>query len=182
VTKVTRTEIPDVLVLEPRVHQDERGFFLESYNRRIFKEVTGVDVDFVQDNQSFSVRNVLRGLHYQIRQAQGKLVAVMAGEIYDVAVDLRRGSPTFGRWVGLTLTGGSHRMLWIPPGFAHGYIVLSEHAIVLYKTTAYYAPEQERTILWSDPALGIRWPLEGDPIVSEKDRRAPPLRSAEVYD
>jgi dTDP-4-dehydrorhamnose 3,5-epimerase len=180
--KVTRTEIPDVLILEPRVHQDERGFFLESYNRRTFKDATGLDVEFVQDNESFSVRNVLRGLHYQVRQAQGKLVQVMAGEIFDVAVDLRRSSPTFGKWVGVMLTGGGHRMIWIPQGFAHGYIVLSEHAIVFYKTTDFYAPEHERTILWNDPTLGIRWPLEGEPIVSDKDRRATPFRSAELFD
>jgi dTDP-4-dehydrorhamnose 3,5-epimerase len=180
--KVTRTEIPDVLVLEPRLHQDERGFFLESYNRRTFKQDTGLDVKFVQDNTSFSVRNVLRGLHYQIRQPQGKLIAVMAGEIFDVAVDLRRNSPTFGKWVGVTLTGGGHRMMWIPPGFAHGYLVLSEHAILLYKTTDYYAPEHERTILWSDPELGIRWPLDSDPIVSDKDRRGTHFRSADFFD
>ena len=180
--KVTRTDIPDVLVLEPRVHQDARGFFLESYNRRTFKEATGLEVEFVQDNTSFSVRNVLRGLHYQVRHSQGKLISVMAGEIYDVAVDLRRSSPTFGKCVGVSLTGGGHRMIWIPQGFAHGYIVLSEHAIVLYKTTDYYAPEHERTILWNDPALGIRWPLEGEPIVSDKDRRGSAFRSAEVFD
>jgi dTDP-4-dehydrorhamnose 3,5-epimerase len=180
--KVTRTEIDDVLVLEPRVHQDERGFFLESYNRRTFKQDSGLDVKFVQDNTSFSVRNVLRGLHYQIRQPQGKLVAVMAGEIFDVALDIRRSSPTFRKWVGVTLTGGGHRMVWIPPGFAHGYLVLSEHAILLYKTTDYYAPEHERTLLWSDPALGIKWPLEGEPIVSDKDRRGVPLASADLFD
>lgn len=180
--KVIRTDIPEVLLLEPRVYQDERGFFLESYNRRTFREATGLEVDFVQDNQSFSVRNVLRGLHYQVRQAQGKLVEVMAGEIFDVAVDLRRRSPTFGNWVGVTITGGGHRMIWIPPGFAHGYIVLSEHAIVFYKTTDFYAPEHERTILWNDPALGIRWPLEGEPIVSDKDRRGSAFRSADLFD
>jgi len=180
--KVTPTEIPDVMVLEPRVFQDERGFFLESYNRRTVKEATGLDLKFVQDNTSFSVRNVLRGLHYQIRQAQGKLISVMAGEIFDVAVDLRRSSPTFGKWVGVTISGGGHRMIWIPEGFAHGYLVLSEHAILLYKTTDYYAPEHERTILWNDPELAIRWPLESAPIVSEKDRRATPFRSAELFD
>jgi dTDP-4-dehydrorhamnose 3,5-epimerase len=180
--KVTRTDLPDVLVLEPRVFTDERGFFLESYNRRTFKDATGVDAEFVQDNQSFSVRNVLRGLHYQIRQAQGKLVAVMAGEIYDVAVDLRRSSPSFGRWIGLTLTGGSHRMLWIPQGFAHGYLVLTEHAIVLYKTTDYYAPAHERTIRWNDPDLNIRWPLEAAPIVSEKDMGGTAFRGADLFD
>jgi dTDP-4-dehydrorhamnose 3,5-epimerase len=180
--KVIKTEIPDVLLLEPRVYQDERGFFLESYNRRTFRDATGLDVDFVQDNQVFSVRNVLRGLHYQLRQPQGKLVAVIAGEIFDVAVDVRRSSPTFGKCVATTLSGGAHRMIWVPAGFAHGYLVLSEHAIVAYKTTDYYAPEHERAILWSDTALGIRWPLEGQPIVSDKDRRAAPFRSADLFD
>jgi len=180
--KVTPTEIPEVLLLEPRVHQDERGFFLESYNQRVFREVTGLDVEFVQDNVSFSVRNVLRGLHYQIRQPQGKLVQVMAGEICDVVVDLRRSSPTLGKWFSAALSGGAHRMLWIPPGFAHGYLVLSEHAIVAYKTTDFYAPEHERTILWNDPALAIRWPLESDPIVSDKDRRAGAFGSADLFD
>ena len=180
--KVWPSDIPEVLLLEPRVHQDERGFFLESYNRRTFEQATGLSVEFVQDNQSFSVRNVLRGLHYQILQPQGKLIQVMAGEIYDVAVDLRRSSPTFGKWIGVTLAGGSHRMLWIPPGFAHGYIVLSEHAIVFYKTTDFYAPEHERTILWNDAALGVRWPLEGEPIVSDKDRRGTPFRTADHFD
>ncbi len=180
--KVTHSEIPQVLLLEPRVFQDERGFFLESYNRRAFNDDVGVDVEFVQDNQSFSVRNVLRGLHYQIRQAQGKLVQVLAGEIFDVAVDLRRSSPAFGKWAGFNLSGGSHRMLWIPRGFAHGYLVLSEHAIVLYKTTDFYAPEHERTILWNDPALGIKWPLEDTPIVSDKDRRGATFGAAELFD
>jgi dTDP-4-dehydrorhamnose 3,5-epimerase len=180
--KVTPTELADVLVLEPRVYQDERGFFLESHNRRTFEQATGQKVDFVQDNQAFSVRSVLRGLHYQVRQAQGKLVQVMAGEIFDVVVDLRRRSPTFGKWTAVTLSGGSHRMLWIPAGFAHGYLVLSEHAIVFYKASDYYAPEHERTILWSDADIGIRWPLEARPIVSDKDRRGTPFRSAEVFD
>jgi dTDP-4-dehydrorhamnose 3,5-epimerase len=180
--KVFPTEIPDVLMLEPKVHQDERGFFLECYNRRTFNELTGIKVEFVQDNESFSVRNVLRGLHYQIRHPQGKLIQVMAGEVFDVAVDLRRSSSTFGKWVGVTISGGTHRMLWIPPGFAHGFIVLSEHAIMLYKTTDYYAPEHERTIVWSDPSLNIRWPLEAKPIVSDKDRRGVALGSAELFD
>lgn len=179
--KVTNTEIPEVLVLEPPVHQDNRGFFLESYNRRTFKDATGLEIDFVQDNHAFSVRNVLRGLHYQIRQAQGKLVYVMTGEIFDVAVDLRRNSPTFGKWVGVTLTGAGHRMIWIPQGFAHGYLALSEHAIVFYKTTDYYAPQHERTILWSDPGLGIRWPLGGEPMVSDKDRQGVAFAAAEVF-
>jgi dTDP-4-dehydrorhamnose 3,5-epimerase len=180
--KVFPTEIRDVLMLEPKVHQDERGFFLECYNRRTFNEAAGMKVEFVQDNESFSVRNVLRGLHYQIRQPQGKLIQVMAGEVFDVAVDLRRSSSTFGKWVGVTISGGTHRMLWIPPGFAHGFIVLSEHAIMLYKTTDYYAPEHERTIVWSDPSLNIRWPLEAKPIVSDKDRRGAALGSAELFD
>ena len=180
--KVFPTEIPDVLLLEPKLYQDDRGFFLESYNRRTFDEAIGIKVEFVQDNESFSVRNVLRGLHYQIRQPQGKLIQVMAGEIFDVAVDLRRSSPTFAKWVGVTISGGTHRMLWVPPGFAHGFLVLSEHAILLYKTTDYYAPEHERTIVWSDPSLNIRWPLEDKPIVSDKDRRGMALRSAELFD
>jgi dTDP-4-dehydrorhamnose 3,5-epimerase len=180
--KVTRTEIPEVLVLEPRVFQDGRGFFLESHNRRTFKEATGLGVEFVQDNTAFSVRNVLRGLHYQIRQSQGKLVQVMAGEIFDVAVDLRRSSATFGKWVGVTLTGVGHRMIWIPPGFAHGYLVLSEHAIVFYKTSDYYAPQHERTIFWNDPALGVRWPLEAEPIVSDMDRGGAAFRAADLFD
>jgi dTDP-4-dehydrorhamnose 3,5-epimerase len=180
--KVIRTEIPDVLLLEPRVHRDERGFFLESYNQRTFKQASGVEVQFLQDNQSFSVRNVLRGLHYQVRQPQGKLVQVLVGDIFDVAVDLRRSSPTFGKWVGTTLGGGLQRMLWIPAGLAHGYLVLSEHAIVSYKATDFYAPAHERTILWNDPKLAIGWPLAGEPIVSEKDRRGTPLNSAELFD
>ena len=180
--KVVATELPGVVLLEPRVYQDERGFFLESYNRRTFRDATGLDADFVQDNQVFSVRNVLRGLHYQIRQPQGKLVAVLAGEIFDVAVDLRRSSSTFGKWLGTTLTGGGRRMIWVPVGFAHGYLVLSEHAIVMYKTTDFYAPAQERTIAWNDPALAVRWPLEGAPIVSEKDQRGSAFRSADCFD
>jgi len=180
--KVVRTDLPEVLLLEPRVYQDERGFFLESYNKRTFRDATGLDVDFVQDNQSFSVRNVLRGLHYQVRQPQGKLVHVMAGDIFDVAVDLRRSSPTFGKWTGVKLSGGGHRMMWVPAGFAHGYLVLSEHAIVFYKTTDFYAPQHERTVLWNDPDLAIRWPLMAEPTVSDKDRRAPRLQSADVFE
>jgi dTDP-4-dehydrorhamnose 3,5-epimerase len=180
---VTRTELPDVLLLEPRVHRDERGFFLESYNRRAFRDATGLDVEFVQDNQSFSVRNVLRGLHYQVRQPQGKLVQVVAGEIFDVAVDLRRRSPTFGKSVGVTLSGGGQqRMLWIPAGFAHGYLVRSEHAIVFYKTTDFYAPQHERTIRWNDAELAIRWPPAEAPIVSDKDRRGAPFHAADLFD
>ena len=179
--QVVRAEIPGVLLLEPKVFGDERGFFFEAYNRRTFREATGLDVDFVQDNYSRSERNVLRGLHYQIKQAQGKLVRVISGEIWDVAVDLRRSSPTFGKWTGFALTAESKRTAWIPAGFAHGFVVVSESADVLYKATDYYAPEHERTLLWSDPALGIRWPLRGEPVLAEKDRRGKPLREAEVF-
>jgi len=178
---VIRTEIPDVLILEPKVFGDARGFFLESYNRREFREATGIEVDFVQDNHSASKRGVLRGLHYQIRQPQGKLVRAAAGEVFDVAVDLRGSSPTFGRSVTFNLDAASRRMAWIPPGFAHGFLVLSEEAEFLYKTTDYYAPEHERTLLWNDPQLGIRWPLQGEPILAEKDRRGTPLKSAETF-
>jgi dTDP-4-dehydrorhamnose 3,5-epimerase len=179
--KVIRTDLPDVLILEPQVFGDERGFFLESYNKRRFRETTGLDVEFVQDNQSRSKSNVLRGLHYQIRQAQGKLVRVVAGEVFDVAVDLRRRSPTFGRWAGLLLSAASKRIAWIPPGFAHGFYVVSDEAEVLYKTTDYYAAEHERSLLWNDPALGIKWPVAGTPILSVKDAAAPPLAGAEVF-
>lgn len=171
-----------MLVLEPKLFADARGFFLESYNRRAFKDATGVDAEFVQDNQSFSVRNVLRGLHYQLRQPQGKLVQVLAGEIYDVAVDLRRRSPTLGKWTGINLSGGTHRMLWVPAGFAHGFLVCSEHAIVQYKVTDYYAPQHERTVLWNDQQLAIKWPLEGEPILNEKDARGVDFRAAELFD
>jgi dTDP-4-dehydrorhamnose 3,5-epimerase len=179
--KVIATEIPDVLVLEPKVFSDQRGFFLESYNQRKFNQATGLKVDFVQDNQSFSVRNVLRGLHYQIRQPQGKLIQVHAGEIYDVAVDLRRSSPTFRKWIATNLSGATHRMLWVPAGFAHGFLVLSEHAIVLYKATDYYAPEHERVLLWNDPGLDMRWPLESDPLLSPRDAQGARLSEAELY-
>jgi len=179
--QVVRTEIPEVLLLEPRVFGDERGFFFESYHRRAFHKATGVDVEFVQDNHSRSAKNVLRGLHYQIRQAQGKLVRVIAGEIWDVAVDLRKSSPTFGKWTGFTLSAESRRIAWIPPGFAHGFVVTSESAEVLYKATDYYAPEHERTLLWSDPALGIRWPLQGVPVVAAKDQAGKLLKQGDTY-
>jgi dTDP-4-dehydrorhamnose 3,5-epimerase len=179
--QVLRTELAGVLLLEPKVFGDARGFFYESYQRRAFHKATGVDVEFVQDNHSRSARNVLRGLHYQIRQAQGKLVRVIAGEIWDVAVDLRRGSPDFGKWAGFTLSAESRRMAWIPPGFAHGFLVTSDAAEVLYKATDYYAPEHERTLLWSDPALAIPWPLAGAPLLADKDRRGTPLAGAEVF-
>ncbi len=180
--QVIRTEIPEVLLLEPKVFGDERGFFFESYHRRAFHKATGVDVEFVQDNHSRSKKNVLRGLHYQIRQAQGKLVRVVAGEVWDVAVDLRKSSPSFGKWTGFTLSAESKRMAWIPAGFAHGFLVASEAAEVLYKATDYYAPEHERTLLWNDPALGIQWPLRGEPVVADKDRRGAPLAGAETFD
>jgi dTDP-4-dehydrorhamnose 3,5-epimerase len=179
--KVIRTEIPEVLILEPKVFGDARGFFLESYNKRAFREATGLDVEFVQDNHSSSKRGVLRGLHYQIKQAQGKLVRAIAGEVFDVAVDLRRSSATFGRAVAFTLDTASRRMAWIPPGFAHGFVVLSEYAEFLYKTTDYYAPEHERVLLWNDPQLGIRWPLQGEPLLAEKDRRGAPLARADLF-
>jgi dTDP-4-dehydrorhamnose 3,5-epimerase len=178
---VTRTEIPDVLLVEPKVFGDARGYFYESYNRRAFAQATGIDVEFVQDNHSKSAKGVLRGLHYQIRQPQGKLVRVTAGEVWDVAVDLRRSSPSFGRWVGFSLSAESKRMAWIPSGFAHGFVVTSESAEFLYKTTDYYAPEHERAILWSDPQLAIRWPITGEPLVADKDRKASLLRDAELF-
>ena len=178
---VISTNLPGVVLLEPKVFGDDRGFFFEAYNRRAFREATGLDVDFVQDNHSRSAKNVLRGLHYQVQQAQGKLVRVIAGEIWDVAVDLRRSSPTFGKWTGFSLDAESRRTAWIPAGFAHGFVVVSESADVLYKATDYYAPAHERTLLWSDPALGIQWPLRGEPLLAEKDRRGKPLREAEVF-
>ena len=179
--KVQPTAIPDVLLLEPKVFSDPRGFFFESYNQRSFRAATGLDVNFVQDNHSASARNVLRGLHYQVRQAQGKLVRVVAGEVFDVAVDLRRSSPTFGRWVGERLSADNRRMMWVPEGFAHGFLVLSETAEFLYKTTDYYAPEHERTLLWNDPRLGIEWPLAGEPVLKPKDAAGTPLDRAETF-
>jgi dTDP-4-dehydrorhamnose 3,5-epimerase len=179
--QAVRTDLPDVLLLEPRIFQDARGWFLESYNQRAVAAVTGYDGELVQDNHSHSKKNVLRGLHYQVQQAQGKLIRVIAGEIWDVALDLRRSSPTFGRWAGFSLSGETQRMAWIPPGFAHGFLVLSETADVLYKTTHYYAPEHERAILWNDPKLGIQWPLAGQPLLSDKDARARPLAEAETF-
>ena len=180
--KVERSSIAEVLLLEPKVFGDARGFFYESYNRQSFAQATGLDVEFVQDNHSRSSRNVLRGLHYQLRQPQGKLVRVTAGEIWDVAVDLRRGSASFGRWTAAALSADTRRMLWVPAGFAHGFLVLSEHAEVQYKTTDYYAPEHERSLLWNDPALAISWPLAGEPLMTDKDRRGKPLAAADTFD
>ncbi len=179
--KVVRTSIPDVLIIEPDVFGDERGFFLESWNAREFGKQVGSDVQFVQDNHSRSQRGVLRGLHYQVRQPQGKLVRVVRGRVLDVAVDLRKPSPTFGRWVGTELSEHNLRQLWIPVGFAHGFIVLSDSADFLYKTTDYYAPEHERCVIWNDPAIGIDWPLDIEPTLSAKDRAGVLLRDAEVF-
>jgi len=179
--KVVGSALPDVLIIEARVFGDERGFFYESYNERAFADATGLRVHFVQDNHSRSGKNVLRGLHYQVRQPQGKLVRVTAGEIYDVAVDIRRSSPSFGKWTGDLLSAANRRMMWIPAGFAHGFLVTSDSAEVQYKTTDYYAPQHERCILWSDPDLAIRWPLAGAPILSQKDRDGLPLRKAEAF-
>lgn len=170
-----------MLVFEPRVFKDERGFFFESWNARNFDRAVGSDIQFVQDNHSRSARDVLRGLHYQIKQPQGKLVRVTKGRIFDVAVDLRKASPSFGRWVGVELSDENCRELWVPVGFAHGFLVLSESADVLYKATDYYAPEHERCVAWSDPEIGIAWPLHGEPVLSPKDAAGLPLREAEVF-
>lgn len=180
--KIVTTPIADLLILEPTVFGDDRGFFYESFNQRRFAELTGVQAPFVQDNHSKSAKNVLRGLHYQIQQAQGKLVRVVAGEVFDVAVDIRRSSPTFGQWFGLILSAANKRQLWIPPGFAHGFVVTSDSAEFLYKTTDYWAPEFERSILWSDPALNIDWPLNGAaPLLAAKDQAGKLLADAEVF-
>jgi dTDP-4-dehydrorhamnose 3,5-epimerase len=180
--RATPTAIADVLVIEPRVFADERGFFFESYNERAFSQATGITAKFVQDNHSRSVKNTVRGLHYQILQPQGKLVRAVAGEIFDVVVDIRRGSPTFGKWEGHYLSADNKNMLWIPPGLAHGFAVLSEYADFLYKTTDYWAPQHERTLLWNDPDLAIAWPLAGEPILAAKDRAGKRLPEAEVFD
>lgn len=175
--------LPEVLLIEPRVFGDARGFFFESFNARAFEAATGVGLPFVQDNHSRSARGVLRGLHYQIHQPQGKLVRVVRGRVFDVAVDLRRSSPRFGRWTGVELGEDTHRQLYIPPGFGHGFVVLSDFADFLYKTTDYYAPEHERCLLWNDPAVGVGWPLDGiTPVLSEKDRRGLALAQCELFD
>ncbi|QCQ21121.1 dTDP-4-dehydrorhamnose 3,5-epimerase [Desulfoglaeba alkanexedens] len=179
--KIVSTPIPDVLIVEPRVFSDQRGFFFESYNEKEWRRLTGLNTHFVQDNHSRSVKGVLRGLHYQIRRPQGKLVRVVVGEVFDVAVDLRKQSPTFGRWTGTVLSEENRRQLWIPEGFAHGFLVLSEVAEFLYKATDYYAPQWERCVRWDDPDLGIAWPLSGPPVLSEKDRKAPALRDADAF-
>lgn len=180
--KVTPTSIPDVLLVEPKVFGDARGFFFESYNRQLFKAATGLDIDFVQDNHSKSAKNVLRGLHYQLPpKAQGKLVRVVQGEVFDVAVDIRRSSPTFGHWTGEVLSADNKRQLWIPPGFAHGFLTLSDTAEFLYKTTDYYAPEYEHCIRWDDPTLGIEWPVQVTPLVSTKDATGNAFATTPVF-
>jgi dTDP-4-dehydrorhamnose 3,5-epimerase len=179
--KVIPSAIPDVLVIEPRVFEDERGFFFESFNARRFEELTGLRPDFVQDNHSQSLRNVVRGLHYQVGCPQGKLVRVVSGAVYDVVVDLRRASPTFGQWAATELSAENRRQLWIPPGFAHGFMAISDSAECVYKTTDYWSPPHERTLLWNDPALDIRWPLSGEAVLSAKDKLGMPLSQAEVF-
>jgi len=176
----TETSLKDVVVLEPKVFGDARGFFFEAYNETAFREL-GLPTRFVQDNQSGSRKGVLRGLHYQLKQPQGKLVRVLQGEIFDVAVDMRRGSAQFGRWFGVTLSAENRKMLWIPPGFAHGFLVTSEFAEVAYKASDFYAPEHERSLLWNDPAIGIEWPLDAEPTLSAKDAAGVPLAQAETY-
>ncbi len=181
--KVTPTALADVLIIEPRVFGDARGFFFESFNRKAFQQATGIDADFVQDNHSRSAKGVLRGLHYQIEQAQGKLVRVVRGAVFDVAVDLRKSSPTFGQWVGAELSEENNRQMWVPPGFAHGFLTLSDSADFLYKTTDYYAPQFERCIAWDDPTLGVGWPLnDGRPQISVKDQAGLALGSAPVFE
>ena len=179
--KVIQTAIPDPLILEPKVFGDARGFFMESFNARAFQEATGLNVDFVQDNHSRSAKGVLRGLHYQIQQPQGKLVRVVRGSVFDVAVDLRKGSPTFGKWEGVELSEENNRQFWIPPGFAHGFLVTSESADFLYKTTDYYAPEHERSLAWNDPDVGVEWPLDGEPLLSAKDLAGKRLSECETF-
>ena len=178
---VTPTRLPEVLILEPRVFGDDRGFFFESFNQRDFQQATGLDLVFVQDNHSKSSRGVLRGLHYQVQHGQGKLFRCVQGEVYDVAVDLRRSSPRFGQWIGVLLSGENRRQLWIPPGFGHGFLVTSETAECLYKTTDYWYPEHERSVLWSDPAIGIDWPLGAQPHLSVKDAAGSRLMDADVF-
>ena len=179
--KVVPTAIPEVLVLEPKVFGDDRGFFYESWNQRAFDEAAGREVRFVQDNHSKSAKGVLRGLHYQVRRPQGKLVRVVAGEVFDAVVDLRRASPTFGKSVSVVLSAANRRLFWVPEGFAHGFLVTSESAEFLYKTTDYYSPPDERSLLWNDPALGIAWPLEGEPLLKPADAAGMPLSQAETY-
>jgi dTDP-4-dehydrorhamnose 3,5-epimerase len=179
--KVTTTAIPGLLILEPKVFGDARGFFMESFNAQAFRDATGLDVNFVQDNHSRSSRGVLRGLHYQIEQSQGKLVRVVRGSVFDVAVDLRKSSATFGQWAGVELSEDNNRQIWLPPGFAHGFMVTSDSADFLYKTTDYYAPQFERSLLWNDPTVGVKWPLDGAPQLSAKDLAGKVLAECEVF-
>lgn len=179
--QIHKTDLPDVLIIEPKVFGDDRGFFYESFNQRRFEELTGLAPQFVQDNHSRSARNVLRGLHYQIQQPQGKLVRAIAGQVFDVAVDMRRGSKTFGKWTGVVLSAENKRQMWIPEGFAHGFLVLSESAEFVYKTTNYYAPQYERTVRWDDPEIGVSWPLQGTPLLSTKDETGMALTDAETF-
>lgn len=179
--KITATHIPDVLIIEPTVYGDDRGFFYESFNQKLWNESTGLNHVFVQDNHSRSVKTVLRGLHYQIQHPQGKLVRTTLGEVFDVAVDVRQGSPTFGQWVGVTLSAENKRQLWVPEGFAHGFLVVSEVAEFLYKTTDYWYPEYERSIIWNDPQLAIKWPIEGEPTLAKKDAAGLSFAEAEKF-
>lgn len=179
--RVVQTAIPEVLIIEPKVFGDDRGFFFESFNKQQFQQATGLDCEFVQDNHSRSSQHVLRGLHYQIKQPQGKLVRVVEGEVFDVAVDVRKSSATFGQWVGEHLSAENKKMFWVPPGFAHGFLVLSEAAQFLYKTTDYYAPEHERSIVWNDPQLNISWPVTAEPLLSDKDKAGALFGDAEVF-
>ena len=180
--KVTATAIPDVLIIEPKVFGDARGFFFESFNQKVFNEATGLQAEFVQDNHSRSAKGVLRGLHYQLQQPQGKLVRVVRGAVFDVAVDIRKSSPTWGQWTGIELSEDNHRQFWVPPGFAHGFVVLSESAEFLYKTTDYWFPEHERSLLWNDPAVGIDWPIDFKPQLAAKDQAGKLLREADVFE
>ena len=178
---IIKTALPEVLIIEPRVFGDERGFFFESFNHRLFQEKTGLSPTFVQDNHSRSSKDVLRGLHYQIKQPQAKLVRVIAGDVFDVAVDMRKSSATFGKWTGTILSAENKRQLWIPEGFAHGFLVLSDSADFVYKATDYYAPEHERSVIWNDSDIGIEWPLQGEPILAAKDRLGKRLAEAELF-
>jgi dTDP-4-dehydrorhamnose 3,5-epimerase len=178
---VTETALPGVVILEPEVFGDDRGFFFESYNAKTFESLTGQAPVFVQDNHSRSSRGVLRGLHYQIQHAQGKLVRATVGEVFDVVVDMRRSSATFGKWIGVTLSASNKRQVWVPPGFAHGFVTLSESAEFLYKTTDYWAPEYERTVLWNDPTIGVEWPIDQEPLLAKKDKDGLPLADAETF-
>ncbi|UIF90623.1 dTDP-4-dehydrorhamnose 3,5-epimerase [Cupriavidus sp. UYPR2.512] len=178
---VIPTALPEVLIIEPKVFSDERGFFLESFNKKSFEAATGLKREFVQDNHSRSARNVLRGLHYQIEHPQGKLLRAVTGEVFDVAVDLRRNSPNFGKWVGVTLSAENKRQLWVPEGFAHGFVVISESAEFLYKTTDYWHPEHERSLLWNDPSLSIQWPITATPVVSAKDAEGKTFKEIDYF-